>query len=174
LFTWLPTFLKTERHLTVFSTGAYLGVIIVGFGLGCLTSGYLMDRLGRRRTVVVFTLFCMAAITSYLILPIDDGLMLYLGFPLGFFAAGIPAAMGTLFSELFPEGIRGTGVGFCYNFGRLIAAICPALIGGLGDWMPLSSATGLVTLAAYSLVLIALACLPTSATTSLKTELNPA
>jgi len=29
LFTWLPTFLKTERHLSVVSTGSYLGVIIV-------------------------------------------------------------------------------------------------------------------------------------------------
>lgn len=28
--TWLPTFLKTERHLTVMGTGGYLATIIVG------------------------------------------------------------------------------------------------------------------------------------------------
>ncbi|HEX8449864.1 MAG TPA: MFS transporter, partial [Allosphingosinicella sp.] len=28
--TWLPTYLRTERHLSVLSTGGYLGVIIVG------------------------------------------------------------------------------------------------------------------------------------------------
>ncbi len=34
LFTWLPTFLKTERHLSVVGTGSYLGVIIVAYWLG--------------------------------------------------------------------------------------------------------------------------------------------
>ncbi|MFP3711572.1 MFS transporter, partial [Paraburkholderia sp. SIMBA_009] len=28
--TWLPTFLKTERHLTVMGTGGYLATIIIG------------------------------------------------------------------------------------------------------------------------------------------------
>ena len=31
--TWLPTFLRTERHLSVLGTGSYLGVIIAGFVL---------------------------------------------------------------------------------------------------------------------------------------------
>lgn len=174
LFTWLPTYLKTERHLTAVSTGGYLAVIIVAFGVGCLVSGQLLDWLGRRRTVAIFTLICIGAIAFYLLVPINNDLMLYLGFPLGFSAAGIPAAMGTLFSELFPQGLRGTGVGFCYNFGRLVAAACPALVGMLSDRIPLSLATGLVTVGAYSLVLVALVWLPGPTSAKLKAELHTA
>src|SRR5207248_7488537 len=30
IFTWLPTFLKDSRHLTIVNTGAYLAVVIIG------------------------------------------------------------------------------------------------------------------------------------------------
>ena len=36
LMTWLPTYLQTERHLSVLNTGGYLAVIIVAFWCGCI------------------------------------------------------------------------------------------------------------------------------------------
>ena len=33
--------------------------------------------------------------------------------------------------ELFPTRLRGTGAGFCYNVGRLVAAFGPLLVGGI-------------------------------------------
>ena len=33
--------------------------------------------------------------------------------------------MGALFTELFPTELRGCGQGFCYNFGRGLAALMP-------------------------------------------------
>jgi len=51
--------------------------------------------------------------------------MLVLSFPLGFFASGIFSGMGALFTELFPTELRGCGQGFCYNFGRGLAALMP-------------------------------------------------
>src|SRR6266705_1670578 len=41
--TWLPTFLRTERKLTVLGTGGYLAVIIIGSFIGFLVSAYLAD-----------------------------------------------------------------------------------------------------------------------------------
>ena len=52
--TWLPTFLRTERHLTVLGTSIYLAVIIIGSFCGYLVSAYLTDRLGRRSNFVLF------------------------------------------------------------------------------------------------------------------------
>jgi len=46
--TWLPTFLRTERKLTVLGTSGYLSVIIIGSFIGYITSAYLSDHLGRR------------------------------------------------------------------------------------------------------------------------------
>lgn len=160
LFTWLPTFLKTERGLSVMGTGLYLGVIIVAFGCGCLMAGQLLDRIGRRRTVALFAVGCTGVTISYLLLPIGGGLMLALGFPLGFCAAGIPASMGALFNELYPAGIRGSGVGFCYNFGRILAAGLPVLIGHMSASMSLGAAIGIDASIAYSLVILAVLMLP--------------
>src|SRR5438309_10578389 len=70
LFTWLPTFLKTERGLSVMGTGAYLGVIIVAFGCGCVVAGQLLDRLGRRLSVALFAIGCVVVTIAYLLLPI--------------------------------------------------------------------------------------------------------
>lgn len=160
LFTWLPTFLKTERHLSVMSTGLYLGVIIVAFGLGCVTAGQLLDRLGRRRTVMLFASGCIVITVLYLLAPIGPTAMLVLGFPLGFCAAGIPASMGALFNELYPQGVRGSGVGFCYNFGRVLSAGLPVLIGYMSGTWGLGFSIGVDAGLAYSLVLVAVLLLP--------------
>ena len=160
LFSWLPTFLKTERGLSVMGTGLNLGVIIVAFGIGCLTAGQLLDRLGRRRTVALFAVGCITITVLYLLVPISAATMLVLGFPLGFCAAGIPASMGALFNELYPAGTRGSGVGFCYNFGRVLAAGLPVLIGHMSGSMTLGTSIGIDAGLAYSLVLVAVLLLP--------------
>lgn len=160
LFTWLPTFLKTERNLSVMGTSAYLAVIIIAFGCGCLAAGQLLDRIGRRRTVILFSLSCTAITIAYLLLPISPTAMLILGFPLGFCAAGIPASMGALFNELYPAGVRGSGVGFCYNFGRIVASGLPVLIGHMSSSMSLGTAIGIDASFAYALVLVAVLMLP--------------
>ena len=100
LMTWLPTYLKTERHLSVLGTSGYLAVIIVAFWCGCIASAYLLDRLGRRPNLILFAACCVVTVLAYVFLDLDNTAMLVLGFPLGFFAAGIPASLGALFNEL--------------------------------------------------------------------------
>ncbi len=51
LATWLPTYLKTERKLTVVGTGGYLAFLISGAFLGYLTAGTSpTGSAGRRRS----------------------------------------------------------------------------------------------------------------------------
>lgn len=158
--TWLPAFLRTERHLSVLGTGFYLGVIIVGSFCGYVTSAYLSDGLGRRKTFLAFAIGSLIVVLSYTQLAISDRLMLVLGFPLGFFASGIFSGMGALFSELFPTELRGSGQGFCYNSGRGLAALFPTLVGVASARMPLGEAIGLFAGGAYGLVIIAALLLP--------------
>ncbi|MEA2753892.1 MAG: hypothetical protein QOJ54_181, partial [Aliidongia sp.] len=158
--TWLPTFLRTERHLTVFSSGGYLAVIIVGSFLGYVTSAYLADLLGRRRNFFLFSIGSLLIAIGYTQFQISDGLMLVLGFPLGFFASGIFSGMGPLFTELFPTSVRATGQGFCYNVGRGIAALFPLLVGRLSEEIPLGQAIGIFAGGAYALVILAALMLP--------------
>lgn len=158
--TWLPTYLKTVRKLSVFNTGAYLGVVIAGSFCGYLVSAWLSDALGRRKNFFVFALGSVAAVLAYTLLPITDAQMLFLGFPLGFFSSGIFSGMGAFFTELFPTRIRGSGQGFCYNFGRGVGALFPGVIGTLSASMPLGRAIGIFAASAYAVLLVAAVLLP--------------
>jgi MFS family permease len=160
LTTFLPTYLREVRHLSVLGSSAYLAVIIAAFFCGCVASGIISDRVGRRANVVFFSATCVATVLIYIFVPLTDAQMLVLGFPLGFFAAGIPASMAALFSELYPAGVRGTGVGFCYNFGRVVSAAFPFMVGLLADRIGLGPAIGVDAAFAYSLVLVAVVMLP--------------
>jgi Sugar phosphate permease len=160
IMTWLPTFLAKERHLSVLNTGGYLAVVIVAFWCGCMASAYLLDRIGRRRNVALFAFCCIVTVLAYVMLPLTNTQMLVLGFPLGLFAAGIPASLGPLFNELYPADMRGTGVGFCYNFGRIASAGFPVLVGYMSHSMSLGMAIGIDAAVAYGLAMIAVLLLP--------------
>lgn len=159
---WLPTFLKNERHLTVLGTGGYQAMFIVGAFLGYLSGAYLSDRLGRRLAFILFAVCAGVLVYTYTVLPLTDQVMLLLGFPLGFFMSGIFSGAGAFLAELFPNEIRGSGQGFCYNFGRGIGATFPALVGLLSDRMNMSLATaiGLCAAAAYAMVVVMALVLP--------------
>ena len=159
---WLPTFLKNERHLTVLGSGGYQFMFIVGAFIGYLCGAYLSDRLGRRRAFILFAIGAGSLVYAYTLLPITDGLMLVLGFPLGFFMSGIFSGAGAFLAELFPNELRGSGQGFCYNFGRGIGATFPALVGVLSDRLHLSlgTAIGVCAAVAYAMVVLVALCLP--------------
>ena len=158
--TWLPTYLKTERHLSVLNTGEYLLVIIAGSFAGYLAGAQLADRIGRRNNFLLFAVCCIVIALAYTQFTIDDRTMLVLGFPLGFFASGIFSGMGAFLTELFPTRVRGSAQGFTYNFGRGVGAVFPTLVGWLGATMPLGQAIGLFAAAAYALLLLAALLLP--------------
>jgi MFS family permease len=158
--TWLPTYLKTERHLSIIGTGGYLAVIIVGSYIGYLTGAYVSDKFGRRRTLIVFASASLATVLIYTQIAFDNRSMLALGFPLGFFASGIFSGVGPLLTELFPTRIRGSGQGFCYNFGRATGAVFPFLIGRVSQTTSLGHAIGVFAAVAYGLVILAALTLP--------------
>ena len=158
--TWLPTFLRTERKLTVLGTGGYLAVIIVGSFIGYLVSAYLTDRIGRRANFILFAVCSLLTVVIYTQLAITDSMMLILGFPLGFFASGIFSGMGAFLTENFPTRVRGSGQGFAYNFGRGIAALNPFFVGLLSASLPLGQSIGVFAGIAYGIVVIAAVLLP--------------
>ncbi|WP_141733551.1 MFS transporter [Oligoflexus tunisiensis] len=158
--TWLPTYLKNERHLSVLNTSGYLLVLILGSFLGYLTGAWLSDRIGRLRCFMLFASCAGILIVTYTQIPITDGMMLILGFPLGFFLSGIFSGMGAYLSELFPIRVRGSGQGFCYNFGRAAGSICPALVGYMSETMPLGVSIGYMAAGAYLLVTMSALTLP--------------
>ncbi|MEU0853206.1 MFS transporter [Streptomyces flaveolus] len=134
LATWVPTYLKDERELSVVGTGGYLTFLISGAFLGYLTGGYLTDLLGRRRNIWLFALLSAVCILAYANIPSGaDTLLLVLGFPLGFCMSAIFSGFGSYLSELYPTAVRGAGQGFTYNTGRAVGAVFPTTVGFLAD-----------------------------------------
>ncbi|WP_405765858.1 MFS transporter [Streptomyces sp. NBC_01538] len=134
LATWVPTYLKTERGLSVVGTGSYLTFLISGAFIGYLTGGYLTDRIGRKRNIWLFAVLSALCVLAYANIP--DGsntLLLALGFPLGFCMSAIFSGFGSYLSELYPTAVRGTGQGFTYNTGRAVGAVFPTTVGFLAD-----------------------------------------
>ncbi|MYM27402.1 MFS transporter [Duganella sp. CY15W] len=161
--TWLPTFLKTERHLTVLGTGGYLAMVIVGSYAGYIVSAFLTDYLGRKKNFILFATGSMCIALAYTRLPVTDGVMLFLGFPLGFCVSGVFSGMGAFLTELFPTAIRGSGQGFSYNMGRAVGSLFPLMIGMSSQSMALGEAIGIFAGTAYAVMILAALTLPETA-----------
>ena len=158
--TWLPTYLKTTRHLSVLNTGGYLMVIIVGAFCGYLVGAHLTDRLGRRANLILFSILSGISLYLYTEVPLSNGAMLVMGFPLGFAASGIFSGIGAYLTELYPTEARANGQGFTYNFGRGVGALFPTLVGYLSQGMGLGMAIAIFAGGAYALVLVTTLSLP--------------
>ena len=172
--TWLATYLRTERQLSVLGTGGYLGINIFGSFLGYVISAHLSDWLGRRKTFALMSCAAIVTVIAYTLLPLGNTAVLLLGFPLGFFQSGLNAGTGATFAELFPTRVRATGQGFSYNTGRAIGSFVPTLVGFGSASLGLGPAMGLCASCAYVLVLIATALLPETRGRELEGGAEPA
>ncbi len=123
----------------------------IGALAGYLSFGPLAERFGRRP---VFALMCAG---SFVMLPVVflaprpyEHVLLLLPL-LGFFNNGIFSGFPIYLPELYPTRIRATGAGFCFNAGRVLAAVGPFLTGyleqSLGSLGRAASAIALIYLA---------------------------
>jgi len=157
---WLPTFMKTVRHLSPGASGYYVFLVTGGSFFGFLASAYLSDLLGRRRTFQLFLVCSWLVTIAYMFLPLSGWWLILMGVPFGFFTIGNYAALGPFFTELFPTAVRGSGQSFAYNFGKAAGAVAVACIGILAQRITLAEAIGSVALLGYSVAVVATLMLP--------------
>ena len=156
----MPRFLTTERKLSIVGSTGYLATLIIGSFIGYLVGAWLADRIGRRNLFLIFSLGAIALILVYTQVTLTNDVLWLLGFPLGFFASGYFSGMGAFLTELYPTRLRGSGQGFCYNFGRGIGALFPFLVGWLSTSTTLGNAICIFAVAAYALFFLAAYALP--------------
>lgn len=157
--TWWPQMLHAERRLSSAATSGYFAVIVAGSFLGYAVGAWISDAVGRRVTLASFALGGVLVVQACTALPVSNLTLLLLGFPLGFFALGMFSAIGPVLTELYPTEVRGSGLGFCYNFGRGLAGAAPVLIGLSIERVGVAHAIEWYATAAYAVVLLAAALL---------------
>ncbi len=148
LYFWIPQFLASEKGVGL-DTKGFIWIVPINIGafIGCVTFGFISDRLGRR-PVFVFYLLIMAVLVWFFGQATTLREVLILGPFIGFFGTGFYSGFGSIFSEIFPTRARGTAQGFCYNVGRGVSAAAPPLIGFLvGKY---GFATGLTTVSVFA------------------------
>jgi MFS family permease len=171
---WLPTYLKTVRGISAVGTGSYLMVLILGAFFGFVSGAYLADGIGRKATFVISAIGSVALTIVYLFAPLSNDWILLVGFLLGYVSLIMFSPMGTFMTELYPTSVRGVGQGFCYNAGRGIGALFPALVGFLSGRLGLGTAIAIFSLGAYGIMIVALVLLPETRGRSLQSLEQPA
>lgn len=135
---WTPTFVEEllhTQHISEADISNYKSYATMALNLGAIL-GYIVfgpvaDRIGRKKTFLIFfggsllfAPYVFHSIRDY------DSLLLLLPI-LGFFSNGVFSAFPIYLAELYPTRLRATGQGFCFNFGRGLAALGPLLTGFL-------------------------------------------
>jgi MFS family permease len=125
----ISTALKGEpQHVIDTVRGYGTALQDVGAFLGIMTFTLVATTLGRRPAFLGSFLLCLVT-TVYVFNNLESGSDAYWMLPLmGFAQLSVFGGYAIYFPELFPTRLRGTGVGFCYNTVRYLAAGFPPLL----------------------------------------------
>jgi len=114
----------TSGRLTSWQSYTYLAQNI-GAAMGMFGFGWLAQRIGRKptfRIAFISAFFSTAAVFWFL----QDMWQIFVLVPImGFCQLSLFAGYAIYFPELFPTRLRSTGISFCYNVGRFVAALGP-------------------------------------------------
>ena len=157
---WMPTYLRTVRHLSASGTGLFVAVQSFGALIGFVLGAYLADAIGRKWTFGISAIARIIMVLVYLYAPVGDTGLLLLGIPLNIAIQVGFSPMGAFMTELYPTAIRATGQGFCYNAGRAIGAVFMTAIGFATVVIPLGAAIALFSTLAHMLMMVMLLALP--------------
>jgi MFS family permease len=157
---WMPTYLRTVRHLSATGTGLFVAVQAFGALIGFVIGAYLADAIGRKWTFMISAIATIIMVFVYLYAPVSRTGLLLLGIPLNMSILMKFAPMGPFMTELYPTSIRGTGQGFCYNAGRAVGSVFMTAIGFATAVMPLGAAIALFSTLAHMLMIVMLLLLP--------------
>jgi MFS family permease len=111
----------TAANLIVQNIGAFFGMIVFS----------KLAAIFGRRIIFACGFLSAFAVTIFFYQNFQTKADIWMTGLMGFCQLGIFAGFAIYLPELFPTRLRSTGVSFCYNVGRFIAATGPITLGGL-------------------------------------------
>ena len=116
-------------NLLFFNIGAFVGMLVFT---------RVTEKLGRKKSFLIFFLGAFA-ITIFVFQMMGNVSgrwdILWMAPLMGFFQLSVFAGFSIYLPELFPTRLRATGVSFCYNVGRYVAASGPLTLAYLAKSM---------------------------------------
>jgi len=133
---WTPELIREAlKDLPLATRNWYvsMGTLLqdVGAFLGIYTFTVVTAKTGRRTAFIIsFVLGLSATVLTFGFLHKPSDILWMLPI-MGFCTLLVFGGYSIYFPELYPTRLRSSGVGFCYNVGRIIAAAGPLTLGGL-------------------------------------------
>jgi len=116
-----PTFLQRDWGFSPQKRAMLTAFSMVGAIIGGVTFGYLSDRIGRRRSIVLALVLAILMIPLWAFSPALPGLVIG-AFAMQFMVQGAWGVIPAHITELSPDSVRGFLPGFAYQCGVLIAS----------------------------------------------------
>jgi len=101
--------------------------------LGTLLTIPAAKVMGRKAMFAIYYAASAAVVLASFGLDLSPETRLVMYFLNGLTVFGVFGSFTYYLPELFPTRLRGTGAGFCYNIGRVIAAAGPTLVGSIAS-----------------------------------------
>lgn len=164
--TWFPTYLISERHVTVLKAGGMTALPFIAASIGVVAGGTLSDFL-LRRGASVGTARKTPIITGLLLVPTmslslltDSNAVVIAIMSFAFFAQGVASASWSLIGDIAPRsmiGMTGGAVNFAGNLSGIVTPIAIGFIlretGSFGWALGLVSVFAVIGALAYTFLL---------------------
>ncbi|HWK20151.1 MAG TPA: MFS transporter [Microbacteriaceae bacterium] len=155
-FLWIPSILVADGY-PLATSFVFTLIITVAQLPGYLVAAWLIERWGRRATLIVFLLGSAISAVLFGTVPGEPAIIGF-GMALSFFNLGAWGGVYAITPESYPTPIRATGAGWAAGVGRIASIIVPFVVAPLlaagGRESIFVMFTGAFVLAAASVLLV--------------------
>src|SRR5689334_15905404 len=144
-----PTFLQRDWGFSPQKRAALTAFSMIGAIIGGISFGYLSDRVGRRRSIVLALILAIVVIPLWAFSPALAGLVIG-AFLMQFMVQGAWGVIPAHITELSPDNVRGFLPGFAYQCGVLIASSVAYLEAVLATRMTYARSMAIVAVTVFS------------------------
>ena len=129
-----PAYLQYGRGLTAHAAAFATGLIFIGWGIGGPISGWLSDKIGRRKPMMIGSAICGLILTSlFVFYPTMDKTTAYLlFFAFGLTNTGVAIAYAVS-TEIHDRNVVGTSIAFTNMASIFVGASMQPIVGRLVD-----------------------------------------
>jgi len=144
-----PTFLQRDWGFSPQKRAALTAFSMIGGIIGGVAFGYLSDRIGRRRSIVLALVLAILIIPVWAFSPSVTGLVIG-AFAMQLMVQGAWGVIPAHITELSPDSVRGFLPGFAYQCGVLIASSVAYIEAILATHMSYAKSMAMVAVTVFS------------------------
>jgi MFS transporter, SHS family, lactate transporter len=148
-----PTLLERQWHIGPQQRSVISGISMIGAILGGVLIGFLSDRYGRRRAIILAMLGAIAMVPLWAFAP-NIALLVIGAFLIQFMVQGAWGVIPAHLSELSPDSVRGFLPGFAYQCGVLLASSVVYIEAVFAKKMSYASAMALTATTVFALAML--------------------